>query len=95
MSIASPDTDGSPYNWGTTASRVTYMTGTSVVGAAAEVERKIKDHAADILECAPADLELFPGGLVAVKGIPQRHVSFRRDLRPGTLGCWRTDHRQS
>ena len=76
VSIASPDTDGSPYNWGTTASRVTYMTGTSVVGAAAEVERKIKDHAAEILECAPADLELIPGGLVAVKGIPHRHVSF-------------------
>src|SRR5208337_4035677 len=76
VSIASPDTDGSPYNWGTTASRVTYMTGTSVVGAAAEVERKIKDHAADMLECAPADLELIPGGLVAVKGIPHRHISF-------------------
>ena len=76
VSIASPDTDGSPYNWGTTASRVTYMTGTSVVGAAAEVERKLKDHAADILECAPADLELIPGGLVAVKGIPHRHISF-------------------
>ena len=27
IGIASPDTDGSPYNWGTTASRVTYMTG--------------------------------------------------------------------
>ena len=76
VGIASPDTDGSPYNWGTTASRVTYMTGTSVVGAAAEVERKIKDHAAEILECAPADLELIPGGLVAIKGIPHRHVSF-------------------
>ena len=76
VSIASPDTDGSPYNWGTTASRVTYMTGTSVVGAAAEVERKIKDQAAEILECDPTDLELAPGGLVAVKGIPHRHVSF-------------------
>jgi CO/xanthine dehydrogenase Mo-binding subunit len=76
VSIASPDTDGSPYNWGTTASRVTYMTGTSVVGAAAEVERKIKDHAAEILECGPEDLELIPGGKVAVKGIPQRHVDF-------------------
>ena len=76
VSIASPDTDGSPYNWGTTASRVTYMTGTSVVGAAAEVERKIKDHAAEILECSTEDLELIPGGMVAVKGIPQRNVSF-------------------
>ncbi len=38
VAIASPDTDGSPYNWGTTASRVTYVAGRSVVGAAAEVE---------------------------------------------------------
>jgi CO/xanthine dehydrogenase Mo-binding subunit len=76
VSIASPDTDGSPYNWGTTASRVTYMTGTSVVAAAAEVERKIKEHAAEILECSPVDLELLPGGMVAVKGIPHRNVSF-------------------
>ena len=76
VSIASPDTDGSPYNWGTTASRITYMTGTSVIGAAAEVERKIKDQAAEILECAPEDLELVPGGLAAVKGVPQRNVSF-------------------
>jgi CO/xanthine dehydrogenase Mo-binding subunit len=76
VSIASPDTDGSPYNWGTTASRITYMTGTSVIGAAAEVERKIKDQAAEILECAPEDLELVQGGLVAVKGVPQRNVSF-------------------
>ena len=76
VAIASPDTDGSPYNWGTTASRITYMTGTSVIGAAAEVERKIKDQAAEILECAPEDLELVQGGLVAVKGVPQRNVSF-------------------
>jgi CO/xanthine dehydrogenase Mo-binding subunit len=76
VSIASPDTDGSPYNWGTTASRVTYMTGTSVLRAAAEVERKIKDHAAEMLECAPGDLELLSGGVVAIKGVPQRSVSF-------------------
>ena len=76
VSIASPDTDGSPYNWGTTASRVTYMTGIAVVRAAAEVERQIKEQAAEILECGPEDLELIPGGLVAVKGVAQRNVSF-------------------
>jgi CO/xanthine dehydrogenase Mo-binding subunit len=76
VSIASPDTDGSPYNWGTTASRVTYMTGTSVLRAAAEVERKVKEQAADMLECAAGDLELLPGGKVAIKGISQRNVSF-------------------
>jgi CO/xanthine dehydrogenase Mo-binding subunit len=76
VSVASPDTDGSPYNWGTTASRVTYMTGRSVVGAAAEVESKIKQQAAAMLEAEPADLELGPGGKVVVKGDPSRSVSF-------------------
>ena len=49
--IGSPDTDSSPYNWGTTASRVTYMVGRAIVAAAAEVEEKLKAHAADIFEC--------------------------------------------
>jgi CO/xanthine dehydrogenase Mo-binding subunit len=76
IAIASPDTDGSPYNWGTTASRVTYVTGRSVVGAAAEVERKLKEHAAEMLECSTDDLELLAGGKVAVKGVAQRAVTF-------------------
>jgi CO/xanthine dehydrogenase Mo-binding subunit len=76
VAIASPDTDGSPYNWGTTASRVTYVTGRSVVEAAAEVEKKLKEHAGEMLECSVDDLELVPGGRVAIKGIPQRGVSF-------------------
>jgi CO/xanthine dehydrogenase Mo-binding subunit len=76
IAIASPDTDGSPYNWGTTASRVTYMTGRSVVAAAAEVEKKLKQHAGEMLECSVDDLELLPGGKVAIKGIAQRSVSF-------------------
>ena len=76
VAIASPDTDGSPYNWGTTASRVTYVAGRSVVGAAAEVETKLKQQASQMLECAPEDLELLPGGRVAIKGVAQRAVSF-------------------
>ena len=76
VAIASPDTDGSPYNWGTTASRVTYVTGRSVVGAAAEVERKLKEQASEMLECSVGDLELLPGGRVAIKGVEQRSVSF-------------------
>jgi CO/xanthine dehydrogenase Mo-binding subunit len=76
VAIASPDTDGSPYNWGTTASRVTYVTGRSVVAAAAEVESKLKQHASEMLECSAEDLELLPGGKVAIKGIAERHVTF-------------------
>ena len=76
VSLASPDTDGSPYNWGTTASRVTYTTGRAVVGAAAEVERQIKAHAAEILECSELDLELRPGGRVGIAGVPEKELPF-------------------
>jgi CO/xanthine dehydrogenase Mo-binding subunit len=76
IAFASPDTDGSPFNWGTTASRVTYMTGRSVAGAALEVERKLLQHAAEMLECSTEDLELADGGAVTLKGVPDKRVSF-------------------
>jgi CO/xanthine dehydrogenase Mo-binding subunit len=76
ISVASPDTDGSPYNWGTTASRVTYTTGRAVLAAAREVERKVKAHAAEMLECAEEDLELLPGGSVGVRGAPDHALPF-------------------
>jgi len=76
IAIASPDTDGSPYNWGTTASRVTYTTGRSVVAAADKVEQQIKQHASEMLECAADDLELRDGGMVGIKGIPEKQIPF-------------------
>jgi CO/xanthine dehydrogenase Mo-binding subunit len=77
VALASPDTDGSPFNWGTTASRVTYMTGRAVVGAARELVQKIKSQAADMLECAVDDLEVRDGGWVGIIGIAQKQVSFQ------------------
>ena len=76
VAIASPDTDGSPYNWGTTASRVTYMTGRSVVAAAGEVEKQIKKYAGAMMECAPEDIELRQGGSVGIKGVAAASLSF-------------------
>ena len=77
VSVASPDTDSSPYNWGTTASRVTYMAGRAVVAAAAKVEAEIKRHAADMLECDASDLELRSGGRVGIRGVPATEISFQ------------------
>ena len=76
VAIASPDTDGSPYNWGTTASRVTYTTGRSVVAAAGQVAEEIKRHAAEIFECAVGDLELRDGGRVGIVGVPDKELSY-------------------
>jgi CO/xanthine dehydrogenase Mo-binding subunit len=76
ISLAQPDTDGSPFNWGTTASRVTDTTGRAVVGAAKEVENQVKKAASQMLECSEDDLELVPGGKVGLKGVPGHEVSF-------------------
>lgn len=68
VSVASPDTDGSPYNWGTTASRVTYTTGRAVAGAAREVLKQVMEHASEMLDVPVDELDLREGGRIAVKG---------------------------
>lgn len=68
VSVASPDTDGSPYNWGTTASRVTYTTGRAVKGAANKVLHQAMEHAAEMLDVPIEDLELREGGRIGAKG---------------------------
>jgi CO/xanthine dehydrogenase Mo-binding subunit len=77
VNFAVPDTDGSPYNWSTGGSRVTYMVGRAVTAAAADVREKLFAHAADMMECAAIDLELRPGGKVGIAGVPGREVGFR------------------
>ncbi len=76
VAIATPDTDGSPYNWGTTASRVTYMAGRAVVAAADSAVEQLKQRAAMIFECAAEDLELRPGGFIGLKGVPEQALPF-------------------
>jgi len=75
INVVAPDTDATPYNWGTGASRVTYMAGRAVAGAATALKQKIFEHAAAMLECSTQDLTLAPGGIVAVAGT-DRKVSF-------------------
>ena len=76
ISFTQPDTDASPYNWGTSASRVTYTTGRAVVGAAEEAVAKLKQHAGEMMECAAEDLELRPGGRIGLKGVPDAVLTF-------------------
>ncbi len=76
VNYVNPDTDASPYNWGTSGSRVTYMAGRAVAAATERVKEGIFRHAAEMLECAQEDLELRAGGVVGVVGIPDKEVSF-------------------
>ncbi len=81
VNVVAPDTDATPYNWGTGASRVTYMAGRAVAGAAAVVKEKIFTHAAAMLECAVQDLELGDGGVVGIKGTDKKVSFFEISLR--------------
>ncbi len=76
VNLVNPDTDASPYNWGTGASRVTYTVGRAVAAASHSVGEQIMQRAAMMMECAPGDLELREGGLVGVKGVPGKFVPY-------------------
>ncbi|MEC7490387.1 MAG: xanthine dehydrogenase family protein molybdopterin-binding subunit [Pseudomonadota bacterium] len=68
VNFVAPDSDSSPYNWGTAASRTTYMVGRAVRDAAVDVREKILQAAEIMLETNAEDLELVPGGKVEIAG---------------------------
>ena len=76
VNYANPDTDSSPYNYQTAASRTTFMVGTAVARASAQVRDKLLEHAAAILESEVDRLEMRPGGKVGIRGISDEEIPF-------------------
>ena len=76
VSFSLADTDVSPYNWKTAASRTTYMSGRAVLAASIKVRDQILRHAAEMMECAEQDLELRAGGFVGMKGVPDAQLAY-------------------
>ena len=76
VNLVTPDSDASPYNWGTGGTRVTYMVGRAVEAAAGAALEEIRKHAAEIFECAASDIELRDGGRVGIVGIPDKQLAF-------------------
>ena len=74
--FAQPDTDAGVFNWGTAASRTTFTTGLAVTAASEDVSDQLKHHAADMMECAAADLEIRPGGRIGIQGVPEKELNF-------------------
>lgn len=75
--ILAGDTETSPYDGGSAASRQTFMTGNAVRLAAADARRQLLEIAAEMLEANPADLEAKDGAIY-VAGVPERKLSFRQ-----------------
>ncbi len=93
------DTDLVGYGMGTIASRVAAVAGPAVARSAAEVADKARLVAADLFECAPADVVL-DGGRVLVRGVPDkslrlaevaraavRSLALAKTSGPGLSGC--------
>ena len=59
-----PDTDLSPYDWQTVASRQTWATGNAVLRAASEIRRKLSETAARALDVPAEELTLRSGNVV-------------------------------
>ncbi|GAB4179507.1 MAG: xanthine dehydrogenase family protein molybdopterin-binding subunit [Wenzhouxiangellaceae bacterium] len=76
INLVSADTDGAAYDFGTAADRGTHGVGLAVQQAAMRVKEQLFRFAGEMLECAPEDLELRPGGKVAIKGVPQPELRF-------------------
>ena len=71
--VVAPDTDVTPYERSSTSSRTTFHAGNALLFAARDAKEQILQIAADLLEAAPADLELRDER-VWVKGVPDRSV---------------------
>ncbi len=65
--VVSGDTDATPYGWGTFASRSMVIAGGASQMASDKVAEKLRIAAAQMLECAPDDIELADG-LAKVQG---------------------------
>jgi carbon-monoxide dehydrogenase large subunit len=83
--VSLADTAAIPMGFGTVASRSTVTASAAIHHASDSVRQKAFAIAANLLECAPADLELRDGG-VGVVGVPGATVSLARlaqAARPG------------
>ena len=76
VNIVAPDTDGAVYDYGTAADRGAHGVSESVHRAALDVKQHLIDLAAEMLECASADIEVRPGGKIGLRGVPAVELSF-------------------
>jgi carbon-monoxide dehydrogenase large subunit len=75
VTVVPGDTAGIARGWGTLASRSAVVGGTAIAQASQDLAAQLKQLAAELLEAAPADLELHRG-TVRVIGTPSRSVTF-------------------
>lgn len=83
-----PDTDITPFDYGTISSRSTFFMGNAVRLAAAEAKDRLLEMAAEKLEASIRDLEI-KNSKAYVKGSPETGLSIRELFLPGKSGAKR------
>jgi CO/xanthine dehydrogenase Mo-binding subunit len=73
LTVISADTGRTPYDQGSGASRITYITGMAVKRAAADLRRQLLEQAADRLGVDASHLEIRDGQ-IRVKGSPEETI---------------------
>jgi len=76
VTVVQADTQATPYGPGTGGSRTAVIAGGAARNAAIAVRDKVVAIAAHMMEAAPEDLEVT-GGVIAVRGTPQRSVTLK------------------
>ena len=85
VSVASPDTDVTPYDQQSSSSRSTYAGGAAIQAAVDDVRCQLIVLAADLLGVAESELEIFDG-TVRVSAAPTRALDFGTIVRRSRSG---------
>jgi CO/xanthine dehydrogenase Mo-binding subunit len=85
ISVSTVDTDATPYDQQTSASRSTYAMGGAIIEAVGDIAEQLIRLAAARLEVATADVEL-DAGTVRVRGVPGTAITFEELIRGARLG---------
>jgi len=80
ITVGLPDTDTSPFCFGTFASRVTILAGNAVVMAAREARQKLLSVASEKLEASPSDLRI-ENGTIHVVGLAEHGMTVAEAAR--------------
>ena len=84
VNVSLVDTDTSPWDTGTFASRLTHHTGNATILAAREARQILFDVAAEMLD-APADKLVARDDMIMVEGDPKNDAELLQSLRKRTF----------
>jgi nicotinate dehydrogenase medium molybdopterin subunit len=85
VTMVTSDTERTPLDFGSVASRVTYISGNAVKRAASEAKKTLLEVAAEMLDVQSPEELTVGGGLVFVKNFPERNVSIAEVARQAIL----------